>query len=109
MNTLKVLVFPPRVSFDLPYTNNFFVKYIKNFNTFKKPKIKYIKAKFKNFLIWGIGFWGINYWSSKATNTIGKFPNATFKILEISLYTEAKGQDFAIKNIEFSKIKVKQV
>lgn len=107
--TLKVLVFPPRVFLDLPYVNNFFVKYVKNFNTFKKPKIKFIKAKFKNFLLWGIGLWGINYWASKATNTIGKFPNATFKILEISIYTEEKTQDFSIKNIEFSKIKVKQV
>nr|DAX39333.1 MAG TPA: stabilization protein [Caudoviricetes sp.] len=108
-NTLKVLVFPPRVSFDLPYSNNFYVKYIKNYNTFKKPKIKYIKSKVKNFLIWGVGLWGINYWASKATNAVGKFPNATFKILEICIYTTKLTENFAIKNMEFSKIKVKQV
>lgn len=109
MNTLKVLVFPPRVSFDLPYSNNFYVKYIKNYNTFKKPKVKYIKSKVKNFLIWGVGLWGVNFWSSKATNAVGKFPNATFKILEICIYTTKYTENFAIKNIEFSKIKIKQV
>ena len=108
-NTLKVLHLPPRVSYDLPYINTFFVKYIKNFDTFKTPKIKLIKAKFKNFLIWGQGIWGVNYWASKATNAIGKFPTATFKILEIQIYTANAQQNFSIKNIEFSKIKVKQV
>lgn len=109
MNTLKVLVFPPRVSFDLPYSNNFYVKYIKNYNTFKKPKIKYIKSKVKSFLMWGIGMWGVNFWAPKATNAVGKFPNATFKVLEICIYTTKQAENFSIKNIEFSKIKVKQV
>lgn len=109
MNTLKVLVFPPRVAFDFPYTNQFYVKYVKNFNNFKKPKIKFVKTKIKNYMFWGIGHWGINYWASKTTNAISKFPNATFKVLEISIYTQNDTQDFAIKNIEFSKIKVKQV
>lgn len=109
MNTLKIFVFPPRVSFDLPYSNNFYVKYVKNYNTFKKPKIKLIKSKLKNFLIWGVGLWGVNYWASKSTNIIGKFPNATFKILEMCIYTTDATQTFSIKNMEFSKIKVKQV
>jgi len=109
MNTLKVLMFPPRTFLDLPYINNFYVKYIKNFNNFKKPKVKYIKAKYKNFLIYGVGYWGVNYWASKATNAVGKFPTSNFKILEIQIYTENASQNFAIKNIEFSKVKIKQV
>lgn len=109
MNTLKVLAFPPRVSFDMPYANKFYVKYIKNYNHFKTPKIKLVKAKLKNFMYWGIGIWGESYWASKDTNAIGKFPSATFKILEISVYTENAQQEFSIKNVEFSKIKVKQV
>lgn len=115
-NTLKIFVFPPRINFDLPYSNKFFVKYIKNFNTVKKPKVKFIKTAYKNVLLWDIGFWDINTWESKNTSAIGKFPNATFKILEIEIYTDEnveeidrKGQTFAIKNIEISKIKVKQV
>jgi hypothetical protein len=109
MNTLKIFVFPPRVSFDLPYSNTFYVKYVKNYNNFKKPKVKLIKSKLKNFLIWGVGLWGVNYWASKATSAVGKFPNATFKVDEMSIYTENETQNFSIKNIEFSKIKVKQV
>lgn len=107
--TQKVLYFPPRVAFDLPYINNFFVKYVKNFNTFKTPKIKEIKAKFKNFLIWGVGIWGVNYWASKTTNAMGKFPSVTFKILEIQIYTANENQNFAIKNMEFSQIEVIQL
>lgn len=109
MNTLKVLVLPPRVSFGMPYSNSFYVKYVKNYNTFKKPKIKLIKSKIKNFMIWGTGHWDVDYWLSKNTNVIGKFPNATFKVIEISIYTTNSKQNFAIRNIEFSKIKVKQV
>lgn len=108
-NTLKVLGLPPRVSFDMPYSNQFYTRYIKNYNTFKKPKIRFIKSKLKNYLYWGVGIWGQNFWSDKHTSIVGKFPNATFKILEIAIYTENKTQSFSIKNIEFSKIKVKQV
>jgi hypothetical protein len=71
--------------------------------------VKLIKSKLKNFLIWGVGLWGVNYWASKATSAVGKFPNATFKVDEMSIYTENETQNFSIKNIEFSKIKVKQV
>lgn len=108
-NTLKVLVFPPRISVDLPYSNQFYVKYVKNYNTFKKPKVRFVKTKLKNFLYWGIGIWGKYFWANKNTSSIGKFPSATFKILEIEIYSENETQTFSIKNIEFSKIKVKQV
>lgn len=108
-NTLKVLVLQPRVSFNMPYSNKFKVKYVKNFNTYKKPKIKLIKTKFKNLLVWGSSYWGIDFFGSPNTSTVGKFPNANFKILEISIYTDSADQNFSIKNIEFSKIKVKQV
>ena len=109
MNTLKVLAFPPRVSFDMPYSNQFYVKYVKNYNTFRTPKVKFIRAKLKNFLHWNLGFWNQAYWADKNTNSIGKFPSATFKTLEISIYTTSQLEEFSIKNIEFSKIKVKQV
>jgi hypothetical protein len=109
VNTLKVLAFPPRVSFDMPFNNQFYVKYIKNFNTFKKPKIKFIKSKLKNYGYWGKSLWGRCFWASKHTSSIGKFPTANFKVLEMSIYSQEASHNFAIKNIEFSKIKVKQV
>lgn len=109
MNTLKVLKFPPRVSLDLPYDNDFFVSYIKNFDTFKSPKTKHITAKYKNVMTWNESDWDSEAWLMNKVNCIGKFPNATFKSLEIQIYTNNLGQDFAIRNMELSKIKVKQV
>ena len=109
MNTLKVLVFPPRASFDMPYNNQFYVKYVKNYNVIKKPKIRFVKSKLKNFMRWGQHLWGEVYWASENTNVIGKFPSATFKILEIEMYSTKPSENFSIKNLEFSKIKVKQV
>ena len=46
---------------------------------------------------------------STNTNIILKFPSSTFKALEIKLYTTSKSESFALKALEFSKIKVKQV
>ena len=109
MNTLKVLVFPPRASFDMPYNNQFYVKYVKNYNVIKKPKIRFVKSKLKNFMRWGQHLWGEVYWASENTNVIGKFPSATFKVLEIEMYSTKSSENFSIKNLEFSKIKVKQV
>lgn len=114
MNTLKVFLFPPRISFDMPYTNDFYVKYEKNYDRLKKPKLKHIKAKNKGLYYYGDpkSIYGAAFYAPKRTGEIGKFPNATFKILEITIYTDKENeipQNFAIKNIEFSKIKVKQV
>lgn len=111
-NTLKILYFPPRVTLDSIYNNDFFVKYIKNFNFFKKPKIKRIKSKtLKNVAYWDMGF----HWDDgscyvpNSCSSIAKFPSATFKTIEISIYTSEVNQEFCIRNIEFSKIKVKQI
>lgn len=109
MNTLKVLSFSPRVSLDAPYSNLFYVKYVKNYNIYKKAKVKYVKTKVKDILVWGQGIWGVHFWSGKSYSTIRKLPNATFKILEIEFYTTNANESFSISNIEFSKIKVKQV
>ena len=49
-----------------------------------------------------------NYWSYIASGS-GDQAITTFKTLEIQLYCYAKGEAFCIKNIEFSKIKVKQI
>ena len=111
MNTLKIFKFPPRVTFNLPYTNRFYVKYVKNFNIFKTPKTKYIQAKYKNYAYWdGTYYWDTNaYRFSGKTGVIGKLPSANFKVLEMTIYTTNEDENFAIKNIEFSKIKIKQV
>lgn len=107
--TLKVLYFPPRVAVEgSNYCNSFYVKYIKNYDT-SRPKIKLIKSRFGRFLFWDIGFWDINYWASNILRFIKKLPSATFKTLQIIFYTTNQAQDFCIKSIEFSRIKVKQI
>ena len=110
MYTLKILYFPPRVTIDMTYSSDFWIRYIKNYDTFKAPKVKQIKIKtMKNALYYDIGYWDKTYFPLKELNSIYKLPSATFKTLEIQLYTYAKGEGFCIKNIEFSKIKVKQI
>lgn len=108
-NTLKVLVFQPRVSFDLPYWNSFYVKYIKNYNTMKKPKVKFIKTKYRNVGIYGVSLYNHCYYRPKNTAAVAKFPNATFRILEIEIFSRTQNDTFSIRNLEMSKIKVKQV
>lgn len=107
--SLKVLYLQPRICVDMPYSNNFYVKYVKNFNIFKKPKIKYIKSKWKNYLIWGKGFYGDDYWASKRTNSITKLPNiSAFKTVEIQFYTTNINENFAIKSIEMNEVDIIQ-
>lgn len=108
-NTLKVLAFPPRVTLSMQANNQFYVKYIKNFNVLKTPKVRLIKSKYKKFMYWDVSNWDESYWSDEGANSIKKLPSATFKTLEIEIYSTQASENFCIKNIEFSKIKVKQV
>lgn len=103
--SMKILYLRPRMSVTFPYVNEFWVKYSKNFDSFKKPKIKKIKSKFKNYLIWGQGSYGVNYWASGKTSSILKLPNVSaFKTLAISFYTENSKENFAIRNMEMNQI-----
>jgi len=103
--SMKILYLRPRMSVCFPYINEFWVKYAKNFNSFKKHKIKKVKSKFKNYLIWGQGKWGVNYWAGGTTNSILKLPNVSaFKTLDISFYTENSKENFAIRNMEMNQI-----
>lgn len=111
-NTLKITKFPPRITVDSKdYSNNFLVKYVKNYNLLKNPKIKKIKCKSSgNILVYDQDKYDTIYqYQVKTVTQILKLPSATFKALEVTFYTEEVGQSFCIKAIEFSKIKVKQV
>ena len=111
-NTLKILYIPPRLTLDMTESNDFMVEYVKNYDSIKNPKTKHIYSK---NIIKNLFYWDISYWDSEAvfkpkeTNSIKKLPPSTFKTLEIKFYTEDSTQGFAIKNIEFSRIKVKQL
>lgn len=111
-NTLKITKFPPRVAVDASYKNNFFVKYVKNYNHLKDPKIKEIKTKsLKNVMIYDSDcvYDDVYIYQPRSITVIAKLPSATFKALEISFYTQFEQQSFCIKSLEMSKIKVKQV
>lgn len=110
-NTLKITKFPPRLTVDASFRNHFFVRYVRNYNITKKPKVKELYSKtFGNVLKYDRD----KYDSGKtyrpgAISGIVKLPSATFKALQMTFYTNAEDQEFTIKALEFSKIKVKQV
>ena len=108
-NTLKTLYMPPKVTLDKNLNNDFFVKYVKNYNSIKTPRIKRIFSEtIKNIFHWDISYWDTDtIFKPKTVVSAVKIPISTFKTLNISFYTEQVKQGFAIKNIEFQKIKVK--
>jgi hypothetical protein len=110
-NTLKITKFPPRLTVDGNYICHFWVKYIKNYQALKQPKLKEIKSKqIPNVLVYDVGTWDSEFiYEPNVLNSVIKIPSTTFKALEICFYTETPEQQFAIKSIEFSRLKVKQV
>ncbi len=108
-NTVKIFYYPPRVTLDLDYDNRFYVKYQKNYDTLKPAKIRYIKADgIKNVLYWDIGHWDTGHYPPKVLNSIVKLPPAMFNTMEISFFNTQLGEEFCIKALECSRIKVKQ-
>lgn len=110
-NTLKITKFPPRLTIDAGYETSFWVKYVRNYDLLKTPKIKELKTKTtKNVMRYDIDTYDTQYiYVPNKVNTILKMPSVTFKALEITIYTETPKQSFCIKAMEFSKIKIKQV
>ena len=111
-NTFKITKFPPRLTIDAARKNDFWVEYIRNYNVLKKPKIKRIQVKtLKNILTYDTDeCYDSDYiYIPKTINSICKMSSSTFKTIQIKFYTTLEQQGFCIKNIEFSKIKVKQV
>ena len=109
-NTIKILYIPPRVTLDMTNANDFMLQYTKNYDTLKTVKRKHITSKtIKNLFYWDKSYWDTDtLFKPKETNSIKRLPTSSFKTLEIKFYTDSSNQEFAIKNIEFSKIKVKQ-
>jgi hypothetical protein len=109
-NTIKILYIPPRVTLDMTNANDFMLQYTKNYDTLKTVKRKHITSKtIKDLFYWDKSYWDTDtLFKPKETNSIKRLPTSSFKTLEIKFYTENSSQEFAIKNIEFSKIKVKQ-
>ena len=91
------------------YNNNFYLEYIKNYNS-TTSKTRRIQAKtLKNCLYFDIGHWDTNYFAIKNINSATKLPTSYFKTLQIKFFTKNDGDDFCIRNIEFCKIKIKTI
>lgn len=111
-NTMKITKFPPRLIVDGNILSHFWIKYVKNYNYYKKAKTKEVKSKIStNVLTYDSGeYYDSSYiYIPNKLNTIVKMPSSTFKALEITFYTVSTSNQFAIKSIEFSELKVKQV
>ena len=108
-NMIKIFYYPPRMTIDLKYENNFYVRYRKNYDTLKTSRTRFITADtIKNVLYWDVGKWDIGCFSPKFLNAIVKLPPAKFNSLEITFFNTQKGEEFCIKTFECSKIKMKQ-
>lgn len=106
-NSLKVLAYPPKITMDMYYSNNFYIEYTKDYNSLT-TKIRHIISKtLKNVLYFDNGHWDVNTYPHEKLNVIKKLPATYFKTLQMSFYTKEDGQNFCINNIEFGKIKVK--
>ena len=110
-NTLKVLYIPPRLTLDMTYSNNFYLEYVKDYDVLRKKKTKLIRAKaIRNMLYWDVNYYDSEfYYKPKQTNSIKRLPTASFQTLEIKFFTTNSSQELEIKNLEISRIKVKQV
>lgn len=112
-NTVKMMYIPPRLTLDMTKSNDFSVKYTRNYDSISKVKEKKITAKtIKNVMYWDSSFWDSDaIFKPRETNSIIRIPTSSFKSLEIMFYTSESPSPtgFAIKNIEMSQIKVKQV
>ena len=108
-NSIKILSLPPKITLDMYYNNQFYIEYIKNYDS-ESSKIRQINAKtLRNVLYFDINHWDSSYFPQKDINVLKKLPTAFFKTLQITFFTREKGNDFCIKNIEFGKIKTKLV
>lgn len=108
-NTIKTLYMPPKLTLDKELCNDFFVKYVKNYDTLKRPRIKRIVTEtIKQLFCWDVSEWDSDkIFKPKTMLSAVRIPISTFKTLNISFYTSKPKQGFSIKNIEFQKIKVK--
>lgn len=106
-NSLKILAYPPKITLDMYYDNDFYIEYTKDYNA-STLKTKHIKSKtVKAVLYYDRGFWDKTKYAYEKVNTSKSLPSAYFKTLQITFLTKDAGQNFCINNIEFGKIKVK--
>lgn len=106
-NSLKILAYPPKITMDMHFSNDFYIEYIKDYNSLTTKIRRIVSKTLKNVLYFDEGFWDLNSFPHEKINSIKRLPSAYFKTLQMSFYTKELGQNFCINSIEFGKIKVK--
>ena len=108
-NNIKVINSPPRVSLDMYYNNNFYIEYVKNYDSATLKK-RYVKGKtLRDFLYFDIGYFDKAYYPAKEINYTKKLPVSYFRTLQMTFSAEGADEDFCIKNIEFNRVKIKSL
>ncbi|MBE7703652.1 MAG: hypothetical protein E7Z89_06345 [Cyanobacteria bacterium SIG28] len=106
-NSLKILAYPPKITVDMYYSNDFYVEYVRDYNSLTSKLRRIISKTLRNVLYFDKGYWDSTFFPYQKINAIKKLPTAFFKTLQMSFYAKEVGQNFCINNIEFGKIKVK--
>ena len=105
--SMKILAYPPKVTLNMDYDNNFLIEYTKDYNPMT-TKIRHIISKtLKKVLRFDNGHWDLNSFPNEKINVIKKLPATFFKTLQITFIANKSEQNFCINNIEFGKIKIK--
>lgn len=121
-SNIKIPKMPMILTFDYNSENNFYIEFIYDDKP-EKSRIKHIVKTLKGYLIWAKsatdekgGKWALDaddanggIWVSSDKNTAmfnldGVLP---FKQLQIKIFTKEPTQEFAIKRIEFKRVRAK--
>ncbi len=105
--SMKILAYPPKVTLNMEYSNDFCIEYTKDYNAMTTKVRRIISKTLKNVLKFDKSFWDLSFFPVEKINVIKKLPATYFKTLQMTFFTQITGQNFCINNIEFGKIKVK--
>jgi hypothetical protein len=106
-NSLKILAYPPKMTMDMHYSNDFYVEYTKDYSTMD-TKVRHIVCKsLKSVLYFDKGYWDNATFMPDKISAIKKLPASYFRTLQMSFFTQNLGQNFSMNSIEFGKIKTK--
>jgi len=106
-NSVKFLAYPPKITLNMYYSNDFYIEYTKDYNSLTTKTRHIVSKTLKNVLYFDKGCWDISKYPYEKINAVKSLPSAYFKTLQMNFYAKDEGQNFCINNIEFGKIKVK--
>lgn len=106
-NSLKILAYPPKLTLNMFYSNNFNVEYTRDYNSLTTKHRQIVSKTLKDILYYDKGHWDEATYPPDKVNVIKRLPASYFKTLQMTFYTNKKGQNFCINCIEFGRIKSK--